>query len=89
MEAQLAATRQLIGLSQEKAVLPDAAPMYRGVSDYDTSMIQHDTSVTQLDKARLWLASNPNMRGLSLRKAADQAGVSLATMQRAIKAHSN
>lgn len=62
-------------------------------------MAQHGTASTddwhtydtpdgtpQLDRAKAWLTDYPDLQGLSLRKAADKAGVSVATMRRAIQA---
>jgi hypothetical protein len=42
------------------------------------------TGQSQIDKALSWLEMYPGRQGLSLRKAAETAGVSAATMRRAI-----
>jgi hypothetical protein len=51
---------------------------------------RHDTpdgtTQSQLDRAKAWLMDHPDRQELSLRKAADKAGVSVATMRRAIEA---
>ena len=39
------------------------------------------TAQPQLEKAKAWLMDYPDKQGLSLRKAADRAGVSVATMR--------
>jgi hypothetical protein len=43
-----------------------------------------DTGMTQKEIALSWLDANPNVTGLSQRAMAGYAGVSLATMQRAM-----
>jgi hypothetical protein len=44
------------------------------------------STMTQQERAQLWLDQNPDLDGLNQRDAARAAGVGLATLQRAIGA---
>jgi len=76
MEAQLAATNRLIAMQEAAAMGQARVKAGAGKSRGDGS---------QMEQARRWLAAYPDLAGLSQRIAADQAGVGLATLQRAIK----
>jgi len=78
MRAQLAATRELIEALQKTqrnaAQAAENPPIENAVVSQSP----------QLARALTWLAAYPDMCGLSLRKAAASAGVSEATMRKAI-----
>ncbi len=71
-------------------IQPEPAPRDNksesGPESVSGRVIQPDTLGPQVEKALAWLTLYPDLQGLSLRKAAATAGVSLATMQRAIQA---
>lgn len=78
MEAQLAATNRLIAM-QETALMGQAR-----VKTGTGKSKRSGSDLAQLDKARRWLIAYPDLAGLSQRKAAESAGVGLATLQRAM-----
>src|SRR5262249_54462740 len=78
MQAQLAATQELLETLQKTQGIP---ALKAKTAPVEKTVIAQQPKLAQ---ALTWLAAYPDRQGLSLRKAAESAGVSTATLRKAI-----
>ncbi len=82
MEQQLAMTQRLIDLQvrQRQMAHLEAAPVVTN-KPVSRTLVKDSPKLAQ---ALVWLTAYPDCQGLSLRKAAEAAGVSVSAMRRAL-----